>query len=201
LRRLYGTSRAAGVWGILFVVLLLVSAAMVSLPTAAMSGARIVNFYKLRGTLIVVQQVIGLAALGAFVAFALSLPRARWLRPALWVFVAAELVTNLVPVIIVVTHPAAGTAHTLTYSEDIADAALSIAIAVFAAAATQTEPLWLRLGAYVVALANLARGIADPLGVTALDVVAPLAFVALVLALSIRHLVRPAERSTAPISR
>ena len=195
--RLIGTSRAAGVWGLVFVVLLLVSAAMVSVPTASKSGEAIVAFYKAHETLIVLQQLVGVVALGAFVAFALSLPPVRWLRPALWFFVTTELVTNLVPLVIVVSDPAADTAHTLTYVEDIADAVFAIAIAFFVAAATQAEPLWVRLAAYVVALANIARGIADPLGLTALDTVAPLAFVALIAILSVRHLIaRPAVATT-----
>ena len=174
---------------------------MVTVPTASQTGAAIAAFYKAHGTVIVLQQVVGVAALGAFVAFALSLPAVRWLRPALWFFVAAELVTNLVPLIIVVSDPSANIAHTLTYVEDVADAVFSIATAFFVAAATQAEPLWVRLAAYVVALANIARGIADPFGLTALDTVAPLAFVAFILLMSIRNLVAGGDRSAAPITR
>src|SRR2546430_14967287 len=95
--RLVGTSRAAGGWGIVFVVLLLVSAAMVSVPTAAETGDRIGSFYRAHTSLIVVQQLVGMVALVAFIAFGLSLPANRWLRPALWVFVAGSLVSHCVP--------------------------------------------------------------------------------------------------------
>jgi hypothetical protein len=189
--RLFGPTRAAGAWGIAFVVLLLVSAAMVSLPTAAETGDRIVAFYHAHGQLIVIQQIVGVVALAAFVALGLSLPRNRWVRPALWAFVVTELVTNLVPLVIVVTDPSADTTHSLTFVEDLADAAFFVSIALFTVAATLTEPLWLRVAAYVVAAGCAVRAVASPFGMTALDAIAPLAFVALVLVLSVKHLVRP----------
>jgi hypothetical protein len=191
LNRLFGHPRAAGVFGIVFVVLLFASAAMVSLPTAAMSGDGIVAFYGAHATVIVVQQVVGLIALGAFVAFALSLPRNRWLLPALWAFVVIELVTSIVPLVILAGGSSPDTALNLTRVEDDADAVFSITIAAFVAAASLGQPVWLRIAAYIVALANVARGVGDPLGFTALDAVAPLLFIALVLVFSMKLLVRP----------
>ena len=138
--RLVGTPRAAGGWGIVFVVLLLVSAAMVSVPTAAETGDRIASFYRAHTSLIVLQQLVGMVALVAFIAFGLSLPANRWLRPALWVFVAVELVTNLIPLAIVALSPSAATAHSLTFVEDLADSALFISVALFVSAATLAEP-------------------------------------------------------------
>lgn len=163
---------------------------MVSLPTASDSGAKIVDFYAAHSQLIVLQQVVGIGALGAFVAFALSLRPNRWLRPALWLFVLAELVTNVIPLVIVVSNQSPDTALRLTLTEDIADSALFIAIAIFAAAATLTQPTWLRIAGYVVAAASIARAIGSPLGFTALDAVAPLVFIAFVLVLSVQSLVR-----------
>ena len=186
---LFGTRRAAGAWGIAFVVLLLVSAAMLSVPTAAESGSQIVAFYSAHAQLMVIQQVVGVLALGAFIAFALSLPPNRWLRLALWAFVATELVTNAIPLLIVLTNPGADTAHTLTFVEDLADSAFFISIALFASAATLGAPTWLRIVGYLIALASVIRAVGSPLGMTALDQVAPLAFVVFVLVLSIRLLV------------
>jgi len=191
LRRLFGTSRAAGGWGIVFVVLLLVSASMISVPTAAETGDRIVAFYHAHGQLIVLQQIIGLVALAAFIAFGLSLPPNRWVRPALWAFVVTELVTNLVPLIVVATNPSADTAHSMSVVEDLADAAFFLSIALFIIAATLSEPAWLRIAGYVIAAGCAIRAVASPLGVTALDQIAPLAFVALVLVMSVKFLVRP----------
>jgi hypothetical protein len=190
LRRLIGTPGAAFGWAIVFAVLLLLSAAMVSLPTAAESGTRITAFYAAHGQVIVIQQVAGIAALGAFVAFAMSVRPNRWLRPALWLFVVAELATNLVPLLIVATNPSPDTAHTLTSFEDIADSALFLSIAVFVAAATLTQPVWLRLAAYSVAAACTVRALGSPLGFTALDAAAPFAFLAFVLVLGVKSLVR-----------
>ena len=147
----------------------------------------------------VCEALLGALALGAFIAFALSLPPNRWLRLALWVFVAAELVTNLIPLFIVLTNPAPDNAHTLTFVEDLADSAFFISIGLFASAATLNEPTWLRMVGYVIALASVIRAVGSPLGMTALDQVAPLAFVAFVLLLSVRLLVtQPADPVAQP---
>src|SRR5947207_5080124 len=115
------SSRASGVWGLAFVVLLLVSAAAVSVPTSHESGQRIADFYQKHGDVIVAQQVLGLVALAAFVGFALLLPPNRWLRIALIAFVVTELATNAVPLAIVVANPSADMPQTLTFVEELAD--------------------------------------------------------------------------------
>jgi hypothetical protein len=168
---------------------------MVSLPTAAESGDRIAAFYSAHTQVIVVQQIIGIVALAAFIAFALSLPPSRWLRTALWAFVVSELVTNVVALIIVATRPAANAAHSLTVVEDLADSALFLSVALFVVAATQAQPMWLRITSYVVAAACALRALASPLGISALDQIAPLIFVAFVLVLSIKLLVRPGSET------
>jgi hypothetical protein len=184
------------VWGLIAVVLLLASAVMVSLPTAAAGGARIAAFYAAHGQLIVIQQVIGVVAVAAFVLFALSLRPNRWLRPTLWAFVVLELVTNIIPVVIVVAAGSPDSAQTWTRAEDIADALFSISIALFVAAATLGEALWVRIAGYAVAAVNVLRGVGDPLGITALDAIAPLAFVAFMVVFCAKLLVRP--HSSAP---
>jgi hypothetical protein len=170
---------------------------MVSVPTAAETGDRISAFYTAHGQLIVLQQIVGLVALAAFIAFGLSLPPNRWLRPTLWAFVVTELVTNLVPLFIVATKPSAEATHSLTFVEDLADAAFFISIALFVVAATLSEPMWLRLIGYVVAAACAIRAVASLFSVPALDQVAPLIFVAYVLVLSVKLLVRPAAVAAA----
>jgi hypothetical protein len=173
------------------VVLLLVSAAMVSLPTAAQSGDRIAAFYAAHGQVIVMQQIVGVVALAALVLFALSLRPNRWLRPALWALVAIELATNIVPLVIVVAAGSPDTAHTWTFVEDVADALFSIAIALFVAAATLAEPLWVRILGYAVAALNVLRGVGEPFGFTTLDAIAPVAFVAFIVVFSAKLLIRP----------
>jgi len=181
--------RFGGWWGTAFVVLLFVSAAMASLPTSADSDAAITAFYRDHASVVVLQQVVGALALAPFVLFALSLEPNRWLRPAVFLFVAVELVTNVVPLVIVV---ARDTARPLTLVEDIADAALFLAVALFVAVASLRQPLWLRLTAYLVAALCVIRALASPLHADFLDLVAPLAFIAFVLLMSIRAIVRPA---------
>lgn len=62
-------------------------------------------------------------------------------------------------------------------------------IAAFALVAGLDGPAWVRLVGLAAAAVMLIRAFASPLGVTALDAVAPLAFVVFVLALSVRLLV------------
>lgn len=164
---------------------------MVTVPDASMHGEEVAAFYSAHGSVILVQQVLGVVALGTFVAFGLSLPRNRWLVPAVAAVVVIELVTNVVPLVILAGGPSPDSALTLTRIEDDADAVLSIAIAAFVAAASLNQPIWLRVAAYVVAAANVARGVGDPLGITFLDAIAPLLFIAFVLAVSVKLLARP----------
>ena len=198
MKNLIGNPRAVAGWGIAFAVLLLVSAAMVSLPTAAASGEGIAAFYAAHGQVIVIQQVVGIAALGAFIAFALSLESSRWIRPTLLLFVVTELATNVIPLLIVASNPSPSTAHSLTLAEDIADSALFIAIAVFVAATTMTQPIWLRIAAYVVAATCTVRAVGSPFGFSALDTVAPFAFLVFVIVLSVESVVRRQSAAVLP---
>ena len=60
-------------------------------------------------------------------------------------FVAFELVTNVVPLAMVaMSGLSADSAHTLTVIEDFADAALFASIAAFAVVATMGDPMWVR---------------------------------------------------------
>ena len=174
--------RVGGVCGIVFAVLLFASAAIASVPTAGDSDATIRAFYRDHATVVIVQQLIGAIALAPFAAFALSLKPSRLLRPALIVFVAIELLTNIVPLLILALPDAA---RTLTRVEDVADDGLFLATALFVVAAAMREPIWLRVASYVVALVAAARGV----GIGALGLAAPLLFIAFVLVLSARQIV------------
>jgi hypothetical protein len=195
-----------GWWGITFAVGLLVSAGMVSLPTAAQSGADIAAFYAAHRSLIIVQQLISILILVPWLWFAGALGRRAHLRGAssprillaAWLLAAIELTTNGPPLILTaITEPAPTTAHAWTVVEDVADAALFVTIALFALAVAQTERSWVRGVGLGVAVLTLIRAVASPLGVTALDAVAPLAFLAFVLLLSVRLL----RASAAPARR
>jgi len=182
-RRFVGTRRAAGGWGIAFVVLLLVSSALASLPTAADSAAAIAAFYRDHASIVVVQQVVGVVALVPLVLFGISLPPNRWLKPALFLLVGVELVTQIVPLLILASP---GPAQALTSVEDLADAVLFVTVALFVLAATLGQPRWMRVGAYVVAAACLLRAV----GVSVFALAAPLLFLALILIMCVWMLVK-----------
>ena len=126
-----------------------------------------------------------------FLAFArvLGAGRRRWLLVGTVLVAIAELATNIPPVILAVTQPAPDGAYALTVVEDFADAALGASIAVFSVAATFGQLGWLRVAGLVVAAVSLVRAGTTPFGITALEVLAPIAFLALILLLSIRLLI------------
>jgi hypothetical protein len=80
---------------------------------------------------------------------------------------------------------------------DVADGALFCAIALFAGTlAVRFRVGWLRISAGVVAVLCALRGVGDPLGLSAVDVVAPLSFLLLMLAIGIKLLARPGPLSS-----
>ncbi len=196
------TSRRGGWWGIAFVVTLFVSGAMVSLPTARQAGRAIAAFYAAHTGVILVQQVLGVITLAFLLSFALALGarRRRWLLVATVLLAISELVTNVVPVILALTNPEPDGAHAWTVIEDLADQALFISIAVFSAAATVAEVGWVRAVGLVIAAISLLRVVLTFFGVPALDALAPMGFVILILILSVRLLMglsKPLPTSTA----
>jgi len=183
--------RAGGIFGLVFVFLLFASAAMASLPTSTDSAGAIGAFYRDHASVVILQQIIGMVALLPLVVFGLAVGANLWSRLALLLLVVIELATNLVPLLIVAA-PESG--RTLTSVEDGADSALFIAVALFLIAATRDDPPWVRVAAYVVAAACVGRAFASPLGIDSLDQVAPLAFVAMIVLLSVRRLVRQPDQ-------
>jgi hypothetical protein len=182
-------------WGIAFVVGLLFVAAMVSLPTAAQTGEHIKAFYDANRAVIIAQQIIGALILVPFLRFVVALEqrakgqsigRTRWLLFAGLLLAAFELVTNLLPVAIAaMTDLSPSTVHALTFAEDLADAGLFVAIALFSVVAVRFKPTGIRIFGLAVAIVTFVRAFLSPLGVTDLDAIAPLAFLVLILVLSI----------------
>ena len=188
-------------WGVAFVILLFVSAAMVSLPTAAEPGDRIAAFYNAHQQVIVWQQILGTLALLPFLAFAAALSRwarmdgrrNRWLMPAAGLVALATVATSLVAVAMALMPDLSpALAHQLTVIEDLADSVLFASLAGFVLAASTGAPVWVRALAVLVAIASLARAVLSPFGVTVLDVAAPPAVLAFLLLLSGRLLFGPA---------
>jgi len=185
------SSRRGGWWGVAFVVTLAVSAGMVSLPTSAQSGAQIAGFYRAHAGVILVQQVLGVLSLAFCLAFAVTLGagRRRWLLVGAVLVAITEIATNVLPVVLALSNPAPDGAYALTVAEDLADAALFASIAVFAVGATIDQVAWVQVVGLVVAALSVIRAAASPFAVTALDVLAPLAFLLLILILSVRLLI------------
>ena len=194
------TGRRGGWWGVAFVVTLLVEGGMVSLPTATQTGRQIQAFYGAHATVILIQQLLGIVALGFLLAFAMALGARRrpWLLVGTVALAIAELATNVPPVILAVANLGPDGAHALTVVEDVADAALSVSIALFSVAATIDQVRWVPVAGVVVAAVSVLRVVTTAVGVRALDLLAPTAFLALVLILSIRLLM---GRGTARSSR
>ena len=195
------TSRRGGWWGIAFVVTLFAAGAMVSLPTGRQTGRAIAAFYAAHTGVILVQQVLGVVTLAFFLAFALALGarRRRWLLVGTVLLAISELVTNIIPVILALTNPEPDGAHAWTVIEDLADGALFVSIAVFSVAATIDEVGWVRAVGLVVAAISLLRVVLTLFGVAALDALAPIAFLILILIVSVRILRgrKPAPTRTA----
>ena len=185
-----------GWWGVAFVLGLLVVGGMVSLPSAAQSGEDITAFYAAHRQIIIIQQIIGALLVVPLLAFARALDRrtrslggrtGRWIMLAALILAAAEIATNVLPfVLAAMPDPSPATAHALTLAADLADAVLFVAIAFFSLVAALAQPVWLRGLSLLVAALTLIRAFASPMGVTVLDAVAPIAFVAYVLVLSTR---------------
>jgi len=183
--------RRGGWWGVAFIVTLAVSAGMVSLPTSTQSGALIAGFYRAHAAVILVQQVLGVLSLVFFLAFARALGagRRRWLLVGTVLVAITEIATNVLPAVLALSNPAPDGAYALTVVEDLADAALFASIAVFSIAATIDQVAWVQVAGLVVAALSVIRAAASPFAVTALDVLAPLAFLVLILILSVRLLI------------
>jgi hypothetical protein len=180
--------RTAGWWGLGFVVLLLLSAGMVTVPGrgATVQAAR--GFYRDHLGIIVVAQVMGLMAAAAFVLFAVGLQRQDRGRPLLryaGVAVAAASVVTAVPVLWLCMPASTVTPAMLTgllVASDIADVVLFLAIAIAA------RGQWTKALALAVALLSIVRAVLLVTGSGLLEVAAPVAFLVLVLVVSVATL-------------
>ena len=201
------TRRSTGWLGILFVVLLFLSAGMVTLPSSAQTPSAIAGFYAANRTVVLVAQVVGLLAAPVFIAFALGFednmarphaPRRVGFIGWAGIVVGAASVATSVPVMVLAL-TTTGLALMVRMT-DLSDVVLFLAIGAFCAATVvrvEQAPVWLRSLAALTGLVALARSVAGLLGTTSfLDVAAPLAFLGFVLAASI-YLLLVARAATA----
>ncbi|HET6626929.1 MAG TPA: hypothetical protein VFG63_11120 [Nocardioidaceae bacterium] len=199
--RRVGTDRAAGGWGWAFTTLLLLSAGMASVPGGSDPDSTVREFYTANAGVIIAAQVISLLASATFVLFTLTLrPRGSERRTGLGrleaagLAVAAASVLTVVPPLwltVVADSASSSGVHRLAVASDLVDVVLFVTIGAFggvlAAAASAT---WFKgLSAFVAVLA-VARAVESLLGSKLLELVAPLAFVALVVLVSTLVLLR-----------
>ena len=184
--------RSTAYWGIAFVLLLLVSAGMVTVPGEQDGVAFVRDFYRENSAIIVTAQVIGLAAAVVFLGFARGLQHSDWVGAAPWVLVSgvavagAAVLTAVPPLVLTQVARTAedDNVSSLARASDLTDVALFIAIAVFALAVTvAVKSTWVRSISAVVALLSGLRSALLLTGSEALEVAAPMAFIVLVLCL------------------
>ena len=193
------TRRTSGWLGILFVVLLFLSAGMVTLPSSAQSPEVIASFYAENRWIIIIAQVLGLMAAPVVMAFALGVQNSMSSAHAsdrieaiglTGILVGTVSLLTAVPVIVLSL-----TTSNLPFwvrMTDLSDAILFLAIAAFCASAAvrgDRAPAWWRAVAALTGLLALARSIAGFVGATTfLDLIAPLAFITFVLVTGIHLL-------------
>ena len=186
----------AGWLGIAFAVLLLLQAGMADIPTLDTPIGRIQRFYANHGGNIIVAQVISIFASILFLVFVWALagqlnprtPAATARLRATGVLVGlASIATAIPPTLLVrASAPSDSLAHALTRAADLTDVVLFTAIALFSLELARDATIgWLKGAALAVAALSVVRAVLGVAEVTALDIVAPLAFLALVLAVSI----------------
>jgi hypothetical protein len=197
------SSRRAGWSGLSFVVLLLVSAGMASVPGASDSVPTVRHFYDAHRTVVVVAQLIGLLAAAMFAVHAQAL--ARRMRPgedghvrATGRLVAATAALTAVPVLVLTASVAEWPDRVfaaLAWASDLADVVLFAAVALFAAAvATASRRSWTGALAGSVSLLAAARSVLLACGSSTLEVVAPVAFIVLVTVVSVQN-ITPTHRT------
>ncbi|MDP9329088.1 MAG: hypothetical protein M3P11_00325 [Actinomycetota bacterium] len=203
-------SRAAssrqGWWGIAFAVLLLIGAGMVSVPTADDPAAKIVAFYQAHTSIVLVAEVVGILALVPLVLFIRALAQrssdaahSRRLMGVAVLVVVTELATNVPPVVLALaSNPSPSSAHAWTFAVDLADATLFAALGLLALLAIRQQMGWFRWFGIGVAALCFAQAVGSPLGLTALDAIAPSAFLLFVAALSAWMLRTRPDKVAAP---
>lgn len=174
---------------------------MVSVPTAEDPAGHVRSFYAAHGSVIVIAQAIGALTLLPFWLFARALDgrghssdgvERSWIMPAAVLVVIAELVTNAVPVLIVVLSDAtSATVQTLTKVENVADAILFAAFALFVVTVARDQPRWIMAVGWASAALMLVHAALSLFGATALQAIAPVSLVVFLLLLSIWLLVGP----------
>ena len=200
---------AAGGW-LAFVVLLLIGAGMASVPGGEDPVPQVRRFYEQHTYVVGLSQVIEFIATLALVLFLLGLSTSRLVRARRdavltgGAMVLASLLTLVPPLLLVLLHDrgSAGEVRSLAVLSDLTDVLLFATIAGFAGACgwAGQGPAWLRWLALLVGLTAGVRAIEILFGGGLLELLAPLAFIVLVVAFSVL-LLRGGHAESPPSSR
>jgi hypothetical protein len=202
-------TRRAGGWGLVFVVVLLIGAGMASVPGGDDSVAQVRRFYEEHTGVILLSQIVEFIATLPLVLFLLGVAVStlvgakRYALLAGGAMVIASLVTLIPPLVLVLVHnsASAGRVHALAELSDLTDVLLFATITGFAACGWAGHgPTWFRWLAMLVGLAAAVRAVAILFSGDPLEVLAPLGFIALVVAFSVL-LLRGERRVASPSSR
>ena len=207
-------TRVAGASGLVFVLLLLLGAGMVSVPGADDTTSAVRSFYEAHTCVVVVAQVVELLATVPLVDFVLGLARStlvarpRPLTVAGLAMAGAAVLTVVPPLWLSVVAPSgsADLVDALALLSDLVDVILFLTIAAFAGvcAGGWQGPAWLRWAALAVAVLCGSLAVEILFAGSILALVGPVSFLLLVTALSIcllrqRTHVHRLRRSSAPV--
>jgi hypothetical protein len=198
--------RAGGWWGIAFVLLLLVCEAAVTLPLTSHTAPYVRDFYHRYRWPIVVTQLGELLATWFLWRLIQTLvttvggQRSGAVRVSGLMVCAGSLLTTL-PVLALAAGlgPQDATTALLAGWTDYSDVILSLLIAVFGVACARAAlPSWARLAAAALSVTILTHAVLSLLGHRTLNAIAPTAYVAYILAVSVWLLSRGRRRSGQP---
>lgn len=187
-------TRRGGAWGLAFVVLLLVGAGMASVPGGDDSAAEVRRFYAEHTGVVLLSQLVELLATLPLVLFLLALAASTLVRSrrdavlAGCALVVASVLTLVPPLLLVALHDRAssGLVHALAVLSDLTDVLLFATITAYAACVWAGRgPAWFRWSALLVAVVAAVRAVEILFGGGLLEVVAPVAFILLVVASSV----------------
>ena len=187
-------TRRGGAWGLAFVALLLVGAGMASVPGGDDPVAEVRRFYAEHAGVVLLSQLVELLATLPLVLFLLALAASTLVRSRRdavltgGALVVASVLTLVPPLLLVALHDSAsdGLVHALAVLSDLADVLLFATITPYAACVWAGRgPAWFRWSALLVAVVAGVRALEILFGGGLLEVVAPVAFILLVVASSV----------------
>jgi hypothetical protein len=187
--------RAAGVSGLVFVVLLLIGAGMATVPGAEATTSAVRTFYEQHRGVVVVAQLVELVATVPLLVFTMGLARSTLVtaprqvaRAGIGIALAA-VATAVPPLVLCVVagSVSAASIDALALLSDMVDVLLFLTIAVFSGMCARhwLGAPWARWAAMGVTLVCALRAGEIVLRGSELELVSPSAFVLFVIALSV----------------